>query len=1752
MPQSLLALSASGSPVAITPQKEQDGGELPAPRIQQEKEGETDDPMSAQRFDHEPTSVFLPPSREFIRPLIRAMRIHKEGDHVHAAELIGQFLADMGEEDFLIFNDKAKGTAVSVSSIANEMLASLPESAVQAYRVRFGVPARQRLNLAIVESNYFEIAQVKQRFLLTDAGLEAAMLLGHHHFDAGRVLLAADSFQTSLDLIKQQGKSDSKLSVLTAVSWVLARRPELAEAVMKDLAKTNGGKFRLGDQDVAINDDQPLAAIEAFVGAGPLDSSSAVDQWLLVGGNARRNATTVGGFPVGQPLWQVDVDASQAKLQKIKGARELIASDAALSYSKSLVPASVPLIVDGLVLFGNEDKIQAVDFNTGKRVWAVQAGESFVASSNKQTGLGNPFFQVQQQFGSVNVQSAFSFDNTPWSDFLQGHASSDGKFIFRIVKSAAKSTDSINNRNVRFGRNSYSETIVPANRLQAIDVLREGELAWEVGAGKVAGDPRLTQISFLGAPLPVDGVLYAIGKRLEEVVLVALNSADGNLLWMQSLASDENVPRSRYASISTTNTNYSFRPSYSNGILVCPTGKNALVAIDTIGRRLLWGMQTTVGDAPKSRTSSQLATLQNPQVYIENSRIVAFDVSSESRLLAMDLLDGSPLMKVGKAGLQCREVLHVASVDEDQVVLVEKRRVRAISSNNGRKLWQTSIADFGPPTGVGYVAQTNHGGTIGRALYLPTAANTIVKIDLKKDDAKKNRVVDGIRADRSFGNLIVHQGRVISRSETSVACFELDSKVVAELNTAIDKVGGVGQLSPRLKIKQAALLRNQGKPKQAIKLLQTIDTGDRSDGFKVEFLQNMTSMFDSDPEFALSLVKEHESWFQFETNPKLFVDYVELLVKNNLVDDMLKQIFEGDSFFVPEDLTEKKPLLSRPIADYNLPKQEAQAEEGGKGEQAGEGNNQKGRFDLEGGNNPFDDDVGASSFFESQKNFSKNSIAFVRYEGVKGAQAGEGNDQKGKLDPVEALDDDDSFFLKSQKKFSKERIAFAPNHWAKAQLIRTVREHPESKAKIQVAIKQRLTGAENLDVIERYRLFRQFPLELIAPKLRLDLANQLIAKKHVAETENMLASLVGFLPTAAKQIEAVEIDLSKDELVALWRSIRDAQYGVKNGVKASVGMADENAQASRLQEFNRVDVSAVQVNSTNRQDYLRHIEPRGELLNRLFKNKKLVTWGGVQELELFDAYGESEERFPLFETPPSKPIETRSDGWVQANHSLAVLRQRGLLLTMDLSKLELGQSPVLWHKGITPQVASSRSNAGEIDLVVSRRPPPEDMVASFPKTGCCCFLDNNKLVCVDAFTGKTLWTRTKNARHTNVLGNGSHVATMDSKQNYCSVFDIRTGEQIRTESISNLTESLFSVEGMSFVAFGNVPQSRLEGLEAVADYRPNVKANGNGDSKDTVKSNGSTSQSKSSVSSIVLSRYDVQAGEFVWKKLFGTEAKICRMPSDRILVLSNDNQIYVFDAKSGKELAKLPSGLTEAERKTIRYVGSVEHAGQDLVALVTAKSSSISTPAYRIRSSRSVNTFFSGHLILLSRDDIQPVWSRPAEVAGFHLLPMLPSACPFLILNRSIQSTRNTNGPVLVGQPSTPGNAYQFLGLDMRTGKVVFNKTTGQVLAYNSVRFSSPIFDPVAASVSIKVTGWEVRLSMEKLLDLTPSPVASVTNVNPLPRNHSTAQSVVAIVENEFDIEKANQRLVQQAEEYEAALEQKRAKERALLESEAQ
>ena len=106
-------------------------------------------------------------------------------------------------------------------------------------------------------------------------------------------------------------------------------------------------------------------------------------------------------------------------------------------------------------------------------------------------------------------------------------------------------------------------------------------MQWELG-----GQEALEQSDtfFLGPPLPLRGQLYVMAEIKDEIRLLALDGATGKLLWSQQLAMVEsNItqdPVRRLAGVS---------PSYSDGVLICPTGAGCVVAVDLATRSLLWG-----------------------------------------------------------------------------------------------------------------------------------------------------------------------------------------------------------------------------------------------------------------------------------------------------------------------------------------------------------------------------------------------------------------------------------------------------------------------------------------------------------------------------------------------------------------------------------------------------------------------------------------------------------------------------------------------------------------------------------------------------------------------------------------------------------------------------------------------------------------------------------------------------------------------------------------------------------------------------------------------------------------------------------------------------------------------------------------------------------------------------------------------------------------------------------------------------------
>src|SRR5439155_491677 len=74
-----------------------------------------------------------------------------------------------------------------------------------------------------------------------------------------------------------------------------------------------------------------------------------------------------------------------------------------------------------------------------------------------------------------------------------------------------------------------------SNLLVALDLARQGYQLWAVG-GTTGDNPALAGAFFLGPPLPLGDLLYAIAEFNGEIRLVCLDPRSGNVEWKQPLA----------------------------------------------------------------------------------------------------------------------------------------------------------------------------------------------------------------------------------------------------------------------------------------------------------------------------------------------------------------------------------------------------------------------------------------------------------------------------------------------------------------------------------------------------------------------------------------------------------------------------------------------------------------------------------------------------------------------------------------------------------------------------------------------------------------------------------------------------------------------------------------------------------------------------------------------------------------------------------------------------------------------------------------------------------------------------------------------------------------------------------------------------------------------------------------------------------------------------------------------------------------
>ena len=702
---------------------------------------------------------FSAPDRNVLQALNRAQKVLQEHRYGEALEGLSQILRS--NDDFLYQPDRKVPIFKSLKAKAQQLLGQMPREGRELYEVRNGAEARDKLNRAVAAGDQAGLSEVSAQWFHTQAGYEATYLLALYHMDHGAPLAGA----LTLKRLREAGAAaetfEPGLSLVQAACYYQAGMPADCQQVLVDL------KHRLGTPVLQLaghevpwferESDAP-AWLAAATGLQRLAAAVETDRWAMFRGDPARNAATVGSAPLLNLRWRVPVaedrDLQAALVQQENSYRD---------HNVALFSGLHPLAVGNKILMRTAKNVLAVDFQTGKAIWETPL-EQDPAAEARPNRLNGMFI------GGRNMSQPAQYGQRIWDDATYGTLSSDGKLVFVIEELPL----GVAGPNMGFmmggGRNDPSSRGI-SNRLVAYDILGDGQpesggkLQWTFGDQDPAAQ---SDTFFLGPPLPLRGQLYVMAEVKDEIQLLALDATSGRVLWAKQLAMVEsNVtqdPIRRLAGVS---------PSYSDGVLICPTGAGCVVAVDLAGHSLLWGyIYNHPGEAAGSHvrggnpfqnafynSNGPVPRWLDGTATIVNGRVLITPAEADA-LYCLNLADGK-LMWDPKPRVENRqngehvEHHYIACVHNGIIALVGRNAIEAINLDDGRKAWGGRTINLPSVAGV-----CGRGCYAGTQYFLPLSSGEVMSIDLET-----GKVIATVKSRRSSvpGNLVCYRGRVISQ-----------------------------------------------------------------------------------------------------------------------------------------------------------------------------------------------------------------------------------------------------------------------------------------------------------------------------------------------------------------------------------------------------------------------------------------------------------------------------------------------------------------------------------------------------------------------------------------------------------------------------------------------------------------------------------------------------------------------------------------------------------------------------------------------------------------------------------------------------------------------------------------------------------------------------------------------------------------------------------------------------------------------------
>ena len=742
------------------------------------------------------SGIGFPSDRVRERQMDRARRLAADQRWSDAATLCDEILAS--DRDSFFRGDRQQRTWQSIKAETQRLIGTLPRQGREAYELQFRARAEKMLEQAVAVNDAAGIVAVARRWFHTPAGYRATLLAAVEALESNQPLAAA-AWLDRLAAVDEATVFEPTLSIMRAVAWLRAGDRVAATAIL-DRARAGGNPVaRIAGRDVTVSYPAGggLAWLTDLVGATaarPGGRTAAPDggtrgdwfarggDWEMQRGEPARNGIVSASCPLLAPRYRVPLARHPEEARLLEARRRQRADQ-----DSPVLPAGTPLAVDGTILVHTAMGLLAIDFETGKRIWL-------------QTGPGGAAWQAAAADGAAeqgDADAGGSFRGV-FEDATSGNMSSDGRLVF-VVESPPEAARPVAGMDVRRGLIPGGD-LRAGNTLSAYAIADRGTLRWRLpGAGggpDAKGMPGAgTSAStawYLGAPLPVGRQLFVLVEERGEIRLDVLDAATGDVEWSQPFAEvDEERAIGNRESQSRRFAGLS--PALAEGVLVCPTGAGAVVAVDLATRTLLWaheypqpkqagmtilpnGIRVPRNGVGQGFVTDDVREQRLPR-WLDSTPVLAggrvlLTPGESQELHCLDLRRGTTAWRLPR-----RDRLSVAGVVDGRVVVVGRRAVEAIDLATGKVVWQRSLsAERGVLSGRGMLSSDR--------LFLPLDTPEVVEIDLAD-----GRVVgrSTSRGTAVPGNLLAYRGEVISQGAESLDVFHQSAALESRIETALQR-----------------------------------------------------------------------------------------------------------------------------------------------------------------------------------------------------------------------------------------------------------------------------------------------------------------------------------------------------------------------------------------------------------------------------------------------------------------------------------------------------------------------------------------------------------------------------------------------------------------------------------------------------------------------------------------------------------------------------------------------------------------------------------------------------------------------------------------------------------------------------------------------------------------------------------------------------------------------------------------------------